>query len=104
MKLDTCNFVPFGRQKTGCHYTSNDRVFCFYLLNTGTAIPKPLKKQTSAFIFTTKICMSQSTYFENIILACSVGLAVVFLSSTICVLCIETKINFAHQNKGKITH
>ena len=48
--------------------------------------------------------MSQYTYFENIkptvIQKC---LSLVFLSSTLYVLCIETKINFVNQNKGKIT-
>ena len=37
------------------YYTNDDRVGCFYKLNTGTAIPKPSKKQSNALIFSTKI-------------------------------------------------
>ena len=65
MKLD--NFVPFGRPQSGTVIiqlateldVSNNK-------KTGTAIPKPFRKQSNALIFSTKNRKSQCTYFDNI--------------------------------------
>ena len=74
-----------------------------FLINTGTAIPKPFRKQNNTPTFTSKNLISECTYFENIqtteVQKCRM---LVFLSSTLNALYIETKRIFVNQNKGKI--
>ena len=65
MKLD--NFVPFGRPQSGAVIIQlMTELDSSYYLNTGTAIPKPSRKQSNALKSSTKNRMSQFTYFENI--------------------------------------
>ena len=67
MKLDNNYFVPFGRPQSGTIIIQlMTELDVSNLLNTGTAIPKPPRKQSNALLFSTKNRMSKCTYFENI--------------------------------------
>ena len=64
MKLAT--FVPFGRAQSGTDIIQLMTELDVSKINTGTAIPKPSRKQSNALFFSTENRMSQCTYFENI--------------------------------------